>query len=198
MGIPCWCQRCALICKVCERTEDEMRVAKNPRKPCCYTPGQNGARSSLWKNSSMISPSVFNTPTSKFGLECSFPCTTVLYFMMIESNPEKKKINKATLKLWLCLPEISPPTVERCHSKPTLVWESLFNLYYWTAEEHHTARSVYYLWGPSVTHTHTHTHCLHQLTSVLFPLGCHDNHSTFYTYTLLVKCTWLSHTPHPG
>lgn len=33
-----------------------------------------------------------------------------------------------------------------------------------------------------------HTHCLHQLTCVLFPLGCHGNHSAHtYTHTLLLK-----------
>ena len=50
---------------------------------------------------------------------------------MIESNPVKKKEEKKeqghleTPALW---PEISL-LAERCHSEPTLVRESLFNLY---------------------------------------------------------------------
>lgn len=133
----------------------------------------------------MISPSVFGRPTTKFGLECSLPCTTVLYFMMIESNPVKK--NKGHLESPALVPEISPLTVERCHSKPTLVRESLFNLYHWTAEEHHAARPSY-LSKAALSHTPPAPADI-----CLFPLVCHGNCPNFtHTNTLLAK-RWSAH-----
>lgn len=122
---------------------------------------------------------------------------TALYFMMIQSILTFKKKRKKKFQGHFEPPAlVSPPTVEWCHSKPSVVPGSLFNLYHWTAEEHHATRLAYISEAPL-----SHTHCLHQLTSVLFPLGCHSNHSNFFFKHFCgeeMKRTWLWQSTHSG
>lgn len=68
-----------------------------------------------------------------------------------ERGKEKQK-SQGHLETPALLPEISPPAVEWCHSKPSVVPESLFNLYHRTAEEHHATRPAYISEAP-LSHT---------------------------------------------
>lgn len=149
--------------------------------------------------SPLHSPMISLSLTSIFGLEQSppFSHSTLFHDDTIKSYIKKKKERKKKFQGHFEPPAlVSPPTVEWCHSKPSVVPGSLFNLYHWTAEEHHATRLAYISEAPL-----SHTHCLHRLTSVLFPLGCHSNHSNFFFKHFCgeeMKRTWLWQSTHSG
>lgn len=124
-------------------------------------------------------------------------CHTALFHDSIKSCGEKKEI-RGHLETAALVPDISPPTVELCHSEPALVLKSLFNLYYWAAEEHHAARPAYIseallshtlpapadicfvsTWVPRQPHYFLHTHS-----------------NTHICGKRMRYCTWLWHTTH--
>ena len=71
-------------------TEDEMLVARENTSD--KTSGQNGA----YIRNFITFPYCFHRTASKFDLEQSLLCTTVLYFMITESNPVEDEGKKKT------------------------------------------------------------------------------------------------------
>lgn len=137
----------------------------------------------------MISPSLFTRPTSKFGLERSLPCKHSALFHDDRIKSSEKKINKATLKLRLrcqkyLLQQLSDVTASQLSSRRVYLT--------YIAEQQRSIMSHVQRISPRPL---CHTHRLHQLTSVLFPLGCHSNRLDFYTRTHLWRRDEAHMTP---